>query len=56
VNNGRFTAQEANDLGVQLRGGALPVPVEIVENRTVGATLGRDSINALFTPVLVACF
>lgn len=41
---GRFTAQEANDLAVQLRGGALPVPVEIVENRTVGATLGQDSI------------
>lgn len=41
---GRFTAQQANDLAVQLRGGALPVPVKIVENRTVGATLGRDSI------------
>ncbi len=41
---GRFTAQQANDLAVQLRGGALPVSVEIVENRTVGATLGRDSI------------
>lgn len=34
----------ANELAVQLRGGSLPVPVEIVENRTVGATLGRDSI------------
>ena len=44
VITGRFTAEEANDLAVQLRGGALPVPVEIVENRTVGATLGRDSI------------
>lgn len=43
---GNFTAQEANDLAVQLRGGALPVPVEIVENRTVGATLGRDSIQS----------
>ena len=41
---GRFTTQEANDLAIQLRGGSLPVPVEIVENRTVGATLGRDSI------------
>ncbi|NEP44821.1 MAG: protein translocase subunit SecD [Okeania sp. SIO2H7] len=41
---GRFSAEEANDLAVQLRGGALPVPVEIIENRTVGATLGRDSI------------
>ncbi|MBD2121202.1 protein translocase subunit SecD [Trichocoleus sp. FACHB-262] len=44
VIEGRFSAEEANDLAVQLRGGALPVPVEIVENRTVGATLGRDSI------------
>ncbi len=41
---GNFTVQQANELAVQLRGGALPVPVEIVENRTVGATLGRDSI------------
>ncbi|MGE5657922.1 MAG: protein translocase subunit SecD [Actinomycetota bacterium] len=46
VITGRFTAQEANDLAVQLRGGALPVPVQIVENRTVGATLGRDSIQS----------
>lgn len=44
VITGNFTAQTANELAVQLRGGALPVPVEIVENRTVGATLGRDSI------------
>ena len=44
VIQGRFSAEQANDLAVQLRGGALPVPVEIVENRTVGATLGRDSI------------
>ncbi|HEY9644394.1 MAG TPA: protein translocase subunit SecD [Coleofasciculaceae cyanobacterium] len=41
---GGFDTQEAADLSVQLRGGALPVPVEIVENRTVGATLGQDSI------------
>lgn len=41
---GNFTAQSANDLAIQLRGGALPVPVTIVENRTVGATLGQDSI------------
>ncbi len=44
VITGRFSAEDANSLAVQLRGGALPVPVEIVENRTVGATLGRDSI------------
>jgi preprotein translocase subunit SecD len=44
VITGRFSAETANELAVQLRGGSLPVPVEIVENRTVGATLGRDSI------------
>jgi preprotein translocase subunit SecD len=43
---GNFTSEEALDLGVQLRGGALPVPVVIVENRTVGATLGKDSIQS----------
>jgi preprotein translocase subunit SecD len=42
--SGNFKTQEANDLSVQLRGGALPVPVKVEENRTVGATLGRDSI------------
>jgi preprotein translocase subunit SecD len=46
VITGNFTVQTANELAVQLRGGALPVPVEIVENRTVGATLGRDSIQS----------
>jgi preprotein translocase subunit SecD len=46
VITGRFTAEQANDLGVQLRGGALPVPVEIAEIRTVGATLGKDSITS----------
>lgn len=44
VITGNFDAQSSKELAVQLRGGALPVPVEIVENRTVGATLGRDSI------------
>ncbi len=46
VITGTFTPQEANDLGVQLRGGALPVPVKIAERRTVGATLGKDSIQS----------
>jgi preprotein translocase subunit SecD len=43
--SGNFSSESANDLAVQLRGGALPFPVAVVENRTVGATLGRDSIN-----------
>ncbi|MDJ0600338.1 MAG: protein translocase subunit SecD [Crocosphaera sp.] len=44
VITGNFTVETANELAVQLRGGSLPFPVEVVENRTVGATLGRDSI------------
>jgi preprotein translocase subunit SecD len=43
--SGNFTSETARDLAVQLRGGALPFPVEVVENRTVGASLGRSSIN-----------
>jgi len=44
VIEGRFDLDTARDLAIQLKGGALPLPVEVVENRTVGATLGRDSI------------
>ena len=44
VINGNFSAEEANDLAIQIRGGSLPFPVEVVENRTVGATLGANSI------------
>lgn len=43
---GNFDTDTAADLAIQLRGGALPFPVEIVENRTIGATLGRDSIQS----------
>ena len=42
---GRFTAEEAQDLAVQLNAGALPVPVKIIQERSVGATLGQDSID-----------
>ena len=44
VITGNFSSEEAFDLGVHLRGGSLPFPVAVVENRTVGATLGQDSI------------
>ncbi len=37
--------QEANDLALVLRAGALPAPLQIVEERTIGPSLGRDSIN-----------
>jgi preprotein translocase subunit SecD len=42
--SGGFTSDAAKELEIQLRGGSLPVPVKIVENRVVGASLGRDSI------------
>ncbi len=42
--NGRFSMDEAHDLAIVLRSGALPAPVEIEEERTVGPSLGRDSI------------
>jgi preprotein translocase subunit SecD len=41
---GRFTPEEAHDLAIILRAGALPAPVNIIEERTVGPSLGADSI------------
>jgi SecD/SecF fusion protein len=43
--SGRFTHEEAADLAIVLRVGALPAPVDIIQNMTVGATLGQDSID-----------
>ncbi len=44
--SGGFGAEEASDLAIVLRAGALPAPVEIIQNVTVGPTLGADSIEA----------
>ncbi|MEC9368047.1 MAG: protein translocase subunit SecD, partial [Pseudomonadota bacterium] len=44
--SGNFTVQQANDLAVLLRSGALPAKLTIIEERTVGASLGADSIEA----------
>jgi preprotein translocase subunit SecD len=43
---GRFTKQSAEDLALTLRSGALPAPIEYLEERTVGPSLGQDSIKA----------
>lgn len=43
--SGRFTMAQANNLAIALRSGALPAPVKIVQNNTVGPTLGADSIH-----------
>lgn len=42
--SGGFTVQEMTDLVIKLKAGALPVPVKLISNKTVGPTLGRDSI------------
>jgi preprotein translocase subunit SecD len=44
--SGGFTANSANDLAVLLRAGALPAPLTVVEERTIGPELGADSIRA----------
>ena len=46
VITGDFTGEEAGDLALLIRAGALPVPVEVVEQRTVGPTLGEAAIQA----------
>ena len=43
---GSFTLQETNDLALLLRAGALPAPLSILEERTVGPSLGADSVEA----------
>ena len=44
--SGSFTVEEANDLAVLLRAGALPAPLTVVEERTIGPSLGADAIRA----------
>lgn len=58
---GRFTTEQAKDLAVVLRSGALPAPVKILEQRTVGPSLGQDSIHKgilsiLLSGIVVAIF
>jgi len=42
--SGQFTLEEAKKLSIQLNAGALPVPIELIEQKNVGATLGAESI------------
>jgi preprotein translocase subunit SecD len=44
VITGQFDVKEAKQLAIQLNAGALPVPIKMIEQRTVGATLGQESI------------
>ena len=50
---GNFTFQTATDLALLLRSGALPAPLNIIEERTVGPDLGQDSINAGVLALLI---
>ncbi len=50
---GRYTTDEARDLAIVLRAGALPAPVKIIEERTVGPSLGKDSIEKGFKSMLI---
>jgi preprotein translocase subunit SecD len=53
VISGDFTIETANQLAIQLNAGALPVPITVEDQRTVGATLGADSIQkSLFAGVI----
>jgi len=59
--SGRFTADEARDLEVQLRGGSLPLPVKVIEVRSIGPSLGAENVRtslqaALSGLALVAVF
>lgn len=51
--SGNYTMDEARDLAIVLRAGALPAPVVILEERTVGPSLGQDSITAGFKSMIV---
>ncbi|MDD5042833.1 MAG: protein translocase subunit SecD [Candidatus Omnitrophica bacterium] len=55
VITGRFDAQQAQDLALILRVGALPAPMHIEEERTVGPLLGQDSINKGVKACLIGC-
>jgi preprotein translocase subunit SecD len=51
---GRFDTKEASDLAIVLRAGALPAPVKIIEERTVGPSLGEDSIRKGIISTLIS--
>jgi len=53
VITGKFTLKEARNMVIQLKYGALPVPLKVVENRTVGPTLGQDSVQRSMTAGLI---
>ncbi len=53
VIEGNFTTDEAKQLSIALNAGALPVPIKVIEQRSIGATLGQESINKSFQAGLI---
>lgn len=54
--SGQFTQDEANSLAVQMQYGALPVPLNVIDTRSVGATLGADSVQKSITAGVIGVF
>ncbi len=50
---GSFTPKEAHDLAIVLRAGALPAPVKVVEERSIGPSLGKDSIEQGMNSIII---
>jgi preprotein translocase subunit SecD len=53
VISGAFTLESANNLAVQLRYGSLPIPLKVVETRTIGPSLGQDSLQKSLIALLI---
>lgn len=53
VIQGSFTAESANNLAIQLRYGSLPIPLKVVETRTIGPSLGQDSLQKSIIALLI---
>ena len=53
VISGAFTVETANNLAVQLRYGSLPIPLKVVETRTIGPSLGQDSLQKSLVALLI---
>jgi preprotein translocase subunit SecD len=53
VISGAFTIESANNLAVQLRYGSLPIPLKVVETRTIGPSLGEDSLQKSLIALLI---
>jgi len=52
---GSFSPDEAHDLAIVLRAGALPAPVKVVEERSIGPSLGKDSVDQGLNSIVIGC-